>query len=252
MTYNILCGGQAHVNGQDRIADILSVISDASPDILALQEANDFHLPEVQDRFCSALSMPFVQIARARPYLDGLQYHVALFSRFALRDAHVFPASEFESAVLSVLAETPLGPVTVCAVHLHATQEDRRLGEIQTVLARQRALGRQILLGDFNAISRNDPYPSPQSEFEARTEVTDRVSSHLVDLFASAPNGPHWTHPSRAKADHDRKINRRIDYIYASPDLAEWARGPRVIRTDRAHSASDHFPLVVDFVRPQP
>ena len=117
------------MNGQDRIADILSVISDASPDILALQEANDFHLPEVQDRFCSALSMPFVQIARA-PGLILTACNTMWRCSRALRCAtRMFsrPVS-FESAVLSVLAETPLGPVTVCAVHLHATQEDRPSG----------------------------------------------------------------------------------------------------------------------------
>lgn len=247
MSYNILCGGQAHVNGTDRLADILTVATSAAPDILALQEANHFDRPEVADRFAKALGLPFHALSVARAYEDGERYHVAVFTRYHIVMDHNFSENRFQSAAQSLMLDTPLGRISLVNLHLHASNEAKRLQEITTVLAYQKQFPCQIVLGDFNAVSRKDPYPPGQSEFEPLTLVTDKMSGRLTDLFGDVPGGPHWTHPSRAVADHDRKVPRRIDYIYASPDLAARAANPSVLRTKATHRASDHFPIIVDF-----
>jgi len=247
MSYNILCGGQAHVNGTDRLAEILTLAASAAPDILALQEANHFDQPDLADRFAKALNLPHHAVAKAHPYTDGERYHVAVFSRYPIEQVHRFSPDQFQTAAISLLLNAPLGLISLANLHLHASLESSRLREIQTVLDFQRQFSRQILLGDFNAISRDDPYPSGQTEFEMLTLVTDEVSKRLSDLFADAPGEPHWSHPSRARADHQRTVPRRIDYIYASADLAAHAKNPTVLRNETAHLASDHFPIFVDF-----
>ncbi len=95
MSYNILCGGQAHVNGTDRLADILTVATSAAPDILALQEANHFDRPEVADRFAKALGLPFHALSVARAYEDGERYHVAVLRDILLLWITTFPKTGF-------------------------------------------------------------------------------------------------------------------------------------------------------------
>lgn len=244
MSYNILSGGQARTNGRDRLGDILAVCRRAAPDILALQEANGIDKAEIADRFHS-LGLPYHAVALAPPYLDGERYHVAVFSRWPLSAPDVFAQVAFETAALKVNVHSPLGLLTLVNLHLHSTSEAERLGEISGILKSLPGDSALMVTGDFNAISRFDPYPDTAGEFENRTDVTDRLA-HLVDLFAARPGGPHWTHPSRCKADHSRRINRRIDYVFADSTLALRVQDAQVIRTDQAHRASDHFPVVVD------
>ncbi len=248
MTYNILCGGHPMPGGPSRLEAILEVIQYGSPDILALQEANGFDDPAVAAQISKTLGLPYYAVTQAPPFDDGKRYNVVTFSRYPIRNIHRFKGQAFETGALSLDADSPLGPISICNVHLHSTDEARRLAEIKTVLSYQDSCGPQIILGDFNALSCFDPYTDDESEFGLQFDTIDEMNTRFIDLHHASRGGVCWTHPSRLPADHSRRLNRRIDYVFASPAVASHAGDVQAITSDRAHCASDHFPLIVDFI----
>lgn len=248
MTYNILSGGQARDFGCDRIDAILDVIADVAPDVLALQEANGLHLPAVLTRFKDRLGLDYHAIARPNAFDgDGEFYNLVTLSRYPISEfyQHVGPA--FETGGLEAVVETPVAPISFCNVHLHSENETARAAEIETILDGLRPSDRRIVLGDCNAVSRLDTYSDDESEFELRFDATDRLARDFVDIGASLNRSHVPTHPSRLPADHQRRVHRRIDYMFGCPTIVARLRDAWVVKSDLAHRASDHFPLVVDF-----
>jgi len=247
LTYNILCGGDGRQTGENRRPRILALVKEAGPDILALQEANGFDDPAVLQNIADHLALPHIALSKGTLYADGENYNVALLSRYPMSGIHRFPECEFQSAVLSAVIETPFGPVSVCTAHLHAFKEGKRRAELSCLLAHQKHYQDQILLGDFNAISRSDIYPADCGEFELTYDVTDILNQHYVDLFAQDPAQKRPTFPTDLKVPYNPIQPRRIDYIYASESLSRHVTGLRVLDSGKAHLASDHFPLLAEF-----
>jgi exodeoxyribonuclease-3 len=67
----------------------------------------------------------------------------------------------------------------------------------------------------------------------------------LVDLWKVAGSGSGLTVPTLHGGG--KEFSRmRLDYAFASPDLAGRVREMRVVRGDETEHASDHYPVVVD------
>ncbi|MEM7173465.1 MAG: endonuclease/exonuclease/phosphatase family protein [Pseudomonadota bacterium] len=247
VTYNILCGGRCPGEVKDRLGDILVVLEALQPDILALQEANRFERPGTAQRFGEALRLPQRALSRGAPYKDGERYHVALFSRFPLTQVYDFPGAVFQSAALAATIDSPLGALSFCTLHLHSYKENKRLKELAQVLAYQKGRPNQILLGDFNALSQCDGIVTRCPTIEGRFDVTDRLTRDYVDVFDQEGFVRKPSFPSRLPAAHLCPVPRRIDYLFAERCLAEKTIRAEVIESERAHAASDHLPLVVDF-----
>jgi endonuclease/exonuclease/phosphatase family metal-dependent hydrolase len=125
MTYNILFGGRSIADTADRRDDILKLIKQHAPDVVALQEANFFDQDDTLERMSSELSLPVHALAQGALYEGDLRYHVVLFSRYPIISTHDFPDEDFQSAALSVLLKTEIGNISVCNVHLHSYVEEK-------------------------------------------------------------------------------------------------------------------------------
>ena len=113
------------------------------------------------------------------------------FSRYRITNTRCLQNGFQTGALIVDLTDTPMGTISVCNVHIHSYEEDKRLPEIQQVLSYEHNCDHQIILGDFNAISITDPYPSVTApEFERRFEVTDKIAQrNLVDLHEKLTKG---------------------------------------------------------------
>ena len=130
-----------------------------------------------------------------------------------------------------------------------------RLGEITALLgrtvldARYAAVQDWILVGDFNARSRADNWHLGYAEDASQFLVHDYMAAHsgLVDLFAVRYPDFFLTTMTAS----------RIDFVYASPALAE-VQGRRAVVVDNWTAItdagvatfkrpSDHRPLLIDF-----
>jgi exodeoxyribonuclease-3 len=63
-----------------------------------------------------------------------------------------------------------------------------------------------------------------------------------------AGDGDGLTVPTSAGGGHEFS-RMRLDYAFASPEVAERVRAMRVVRGDETEYASDHYPITVDLAR---
>jgi exodeoxyribonuclease III len=242
MTYNILEGGS------ERIPYIRDVIRGQSPDVIAIQEANDRDLIESLAR---ELEMRLV-------YGEANSaFHMAWLTSLPIRrsENHRLPVLRKTLLELEVVWEGQ--PLRLYNLHLkaNAEDEDQRLEEIQAVL---RVIGPasaepRLFMGDFNSIG---PYDRYLSDIQFRDEdiayaerayrlprlvIPAVLAAGYVDVFRTLhPDGAGYTTKTPTPVV-------RIDYIFASPSLAA-----RAVSCDRVEGslpvyASDHLPVRADF-----
>jgi exodeoxyribonuclease-3 len=139
--------------------------------------------------------------------------------------------------------------VSVCAVHLNPISAELRLAAILHAVVAPPA----IVLGDFNAYRADDPGAEDalarfSPRHRARAGTTDASDSGFqaledagfVDLFRQA-------HPGEPGHTIAAAGGLRLDYIFATSDLAQCATRCDVLRSAETARASDHLPLVAEF-----
>ena len=132
--------------------------------------------------------------------------------------------------------DTPIGTLHVVSAHLHPSDLAVRAAEVTAVIALVRALNSDaevVLQGDFNHMPDGPEYPRWKE-------------AGLVDVLAKLGSDG-ATFPSTGP-------KRRIDYIWATPKLAEAARIGRVLSDppfapadEASYGLSDHVPVFASF-----
>jgi endonuclease/exonuclease/phosphatase family metal-dependent hydrolase len=122
-------------------------------------------------------------------------------------------------------------PLRFYNTHLHTTLADRMVQTEAIAAHIQQRSTPAILAGDLNALPTE---PSLQVLYEL-----------LVDVWPVArPDDDGFTFPARPT----QPPNRRIDYIFVSPDVG--ISGAKVDVDDLTVMASDHYPVVAEVVLP--
>lgn len=252
MTYNILRGGG------ERLPLLEDAVRAERPDILALQEANDF----TYDRLCvfgNAVGLRYCAIAEGNLTGRGHRYPVAVLTHYGMRSTQTFQHC-FHHAGLHAALRTEQGILSVCAVHLHPHSEKDALQELSAVIASQACHDDALICGDFNSLSQDDWYPDG---------MVKRFSTALMERFtrngrlcydviksvkqagyidaAARRNARQPTYPSPVSRHYSDGLKFRIDYVFAKPSLARRVRAARVVNDELTRKASDHYPVVVDF-----
>ncbi len=225
MTYNVLWGGGVerefdkniaasyHV---DRLDDILKIVREVDPDLLAVEEAAgwDHGDPTVAEQVATRLGM--------HHYLapDGTDLNVVLFSRFPIEDVQygarlrVDFYSGFNGVLLKarvVLADD--ARLTVYVPHLNSQSSAVRACQVESLLrlaSAPPAGGAAVLLGDLNS------------------RPTSRESNTMTAAgwqFLGAEST--WT----------------VDQIWAGPGVSY--RDARVLTTTATRALSDHLPAAL-------
>jgi len=249
MTFNIWEGG---VNDSgSRTGFIVDVIKEANPDFLALQEANHFDKDSnsLLKKISREISLPYYSLSEGTLRKNGMRFHVAILSRYPLREEHRFSDFAFDCAALSVVIDCPIGEISICNLHLHAFSEDKRLNELDVVLKYQSRYKNHMLLGDFNSLSRHDHYGNLSAEefiyYDLnRFEATDMLSKNYVDAAAHLNVSDRRTHPTGITRQISKSLIR-IDYMFLTPSLAVHTKNSTVIKTPSSEKASDHYPVML-------
>lgn len=116
-----------------------------------------------------------------------------------------------------------------------------------------------ILFGDFNAISRHDPYEYQnmlrgfsnllQDQLFARKIVDNHMSFNFIDYIEKtglidSGIGSTFTIPTDSRSK-DKSFATRMDYIFHSPELK--CINHYVIKNSLTEQISDHYPIVSIF-----
>tara|TARA_Y100001968_G_C19090202_1_gene587350 strand:- start:235 stop:618 length:384 start_codon:yes stop_codon:yes gene_type:complete len=114
-------------------------------------------------------------------------------------------------------------------------------------------------VGDFNiALEDRDIYDPKNSNSKImatdkeRQILRDILSDRLQDVFRLfEPNQGYWSWWDYRNRSWDRDKGWRIDHIYLSNDLLEFARGCAIDKQLRGNKQpSDHVPVIVDLAWP--
>lgn len=266
MTYNILDGGFDAGSGASRLEAIAEVVRQAAPDILVLNECNDFDQEGRRRLFAleHAIGMR-IELARAQ---SG--FHVAVGVRTETPVAKPKPRLRGADALSRGLLHAALAAqiawgdreLTLVATHLSPFESGARLAEARLLVRYARQSSLVFVLGDLNAISPHDKrhvdprtwsptrrarHLLPGSEDAVDTRVLETFEQHgFVDVDRRLHPGAFRPTVPTALGEPSA-VPLRIDYVLASPPAAERARRSEVITSGLAPRASDHYPLCVDF-----
>lgn len=257
MTWNIRTGGRDR-DGTDRWDRIVAVVTAHHPDVLALQELRGLDRDGRMTELAGRMGMvPHL----ARPCFGQPVGVLVRAPLRVLRSGRV--RRPFHHGAARVEVATSAGPLTVLSTHLDPYFGGRRRMEADWLAATLRATGGRLALlaGDLNTLDPrvdhtarlaglSDLYRRRHLRRDGRTVDTRAVArlldAGLVDLWphlgGAEPDG--LTVPTRHGGAEFAAM--RLDYLLATPALADLTRAVRVIRGGAADTASDHYPVLAD------
>jgi endonuclease/exonuclease/phosphatase family metal-dependent hydrolase len=228
MTYNIGFGG-VDDDLTNRLPLIHEVVQAAHPDVLAVQEANEFDLRWYRRLFAFEAATGLRGLLAPSP----TGFHGAFFLRRDLQPVALWTQVPEGNRRMEFLFRIPGGfELTVCGLHLDAISPDVRLVDAHYAVAAPPS----IVLGDFNNCRADDPgvaeafatWPPRRRARNGTVQVNDQLFAVLeragyVDLFRKIhPGEPGHTVVGAPL---------RIDYIFATDDLAARAITCDVLQT---------------------
>jgi exodeoxyribonuclease-3 len=249
MSYNILEGGTGRI---DPIAEVIRL---ADADVVALQETWDealFH--KLADR----LGMD--RFLAANP--KNPEGSVGLLTRLRIREAtnHAPLEPTLSKSAFSARIESGAQAISFIGLHLHHYEtfadEAQRIEELDTILKISMTMPEPTLLaGDFNA-----SHPQQQINLaQARRKTRDRIAPQnnvfpreaIGRVLSSGYADAHALH--RAPADFQTSFTTskpamRVDYIFVPTPLAQRIKSCDVFKPEIARYASDHYPVVAEFL----
>ncbi|MET0422317.1 MAG: endonuclease/exonuclease/phosphatase family protein [Actinoplanes sp.] len=251
MTWNIKTGGG------DRLDAIARVIVREEPDVLCLQELRGF------DRHGGARMRRLADGVGMAPYVARSIFGqpVAVLVRPPLRLGRQHAVTwRLHHAAAIVTVPTAAGELTVVSTHLNPFSPPKRYREAVWLAHRYRSAdGLALVAGDLNGLDpgtdHTETLAAQPAMFRRRHTDGEGVvdtrgleafgAAGFVDLWKTAGTGTPLTVPTTRGGG--REFSRmRLDYLLASPALAEHAKNVWVVRGDETEFASDHYPLRAD------
>jgi len=219
--------GDGRALGEDHVPAVVETLRLLDADLVLLQELRD---RKQLERIARALG----ENVRFEAIDDGPDCIGALAPR-----AHLFQLTtgEWEGRrPLALLVHPEVGPALhVVVLHAHpwsARRRNHEIGQALDLLVPATLTPARLLVGDLNIDvgrhGRNDLFTNDEPRDVA---AYNYLARHLVDVGAG--KGP--------TAEPDR----RLDYVFASPELDPVQAGPWL---GRRVGDMDHHPLVADFV----
>lgn len=244
-------------------------------DVLCLQEVAD-NFPDLDGNDASNQFATFAALLPGFTAIEGIgvdtddgrggrkRFGNLLLSRYPVGQAlrHMLPweaapTRNMPRVLIEAVAQTPLGPVRLMTTHLEysspllraaqveAIREVHRMGCARHATPRQAGphtyamtpgTSSAILTGDFNMRPEDGSLARLMAPFDGDTPP-------LVDLWPRLERGR--AHPPSAFiVDQTYGAPGCLDYVLATPDLAQRAR--RIVY-DIETRASDHQPILVEF-----
>ena len=234
VSYNINMGGE------DRLPLITALLRTKQPDAVTLLEANDHANAATLAR----------ELGMALAFGEAnCDCHIAWLSNLPILHA----TNHRHPALAKTLLEIQVGwngtTLHLFATHLASRHESPEpADEIPIILGllAPHADRPHLLVGDFNALSPDDPFGVPPSGIAKRGDALDgaprlairhQLDAGYTDCYRTLhPHNPGCTYPTDTPW-------LRLDYHFASPLLAPCLEACGIIASPAATRASDHLPV---------
>jgi endonuclease/exonuclease/phosphatase family metal-dependent hydrolase len=228
-----------------KITAIARVLNAVDADFVALQEVENLRVLDLLNAAVPSLGYTERDL---RDGFDGRGIDVAFLARtpVTMVASHIgerFPAATGDETYFFTrdafeVFTTPGGhPITVMNVHFRSQLDggdERRLAEAlqaRRIADRRLALGveRMLIVGDCNDQPGSDVYDALVA------------GGGMVDLTTRIPSADRWTFVFRGARE-------QLDYAFANPALVEEVANVRILHGPEVDAASDHQPVIVDFL----
>ncbi|MGC5288797.1 endonuclease/exonuclease/phosphatase family protein [Micromonospora sp. DT231] len=257
MTWNIRTGGRDR-GGADRLDQVVRVIDEQTPDVLALQELRGFDRDGLMATVAGRVGMT-PHLARS---CVGQPVAVLVRPPYQVVEAGTL-RRPFHHAAARVVVATTAGPLTVLGAHLYPYSGGRRRMEADWLArAVRRARGPlTVVTGDLNSLDPSVDHTERLAGMPAlyrrrhlrrfggdvdTRAIARLLAADLVDLWPScnggAPEADGHTVPTGFGGAEFAGM--RLDYLLGTRDVARRTRECRVLRGGAADRASDHYPLL--------
>ncbi|MFT0761628.1 exodeoxyribonuclease III [Actinomyces sp. F1_1611] len=247
-----------------RVDRVLAFLERSEVDVLALQETKCR-----DDQFPTA---PFEE-AGYHLAVHGLnQWNgVAVISKYPILEVQIgFPGQpEFrevvEARALGVTVDSPAGPLTVWSLYIpngrelddpHYTYKLDWLAQLKSAATGWLTTDPNALIalvGDWN-VAPEDVDVWDMGFFEGKTHVSppERAAFAAIGEVGftevTRPLVTNYTYWDYQRLRFPKNEGMRIDFVYASPALAERVSAAEIDRNERkGKGASDHVPVIVDW-----
>jgi endonuclease/exonuclease/phosphatase family metal-dependent hydrolase len=238
-------------------------MAEENPDVVSLQELKGFTLDQLRTE-AMAWGHSHVVLLKEDGFPTGLTSSTPITEVRRIRDG-----------MHHGLLRGRIRGVYFYVIHFHPSHYGRRIEEARHLKADIDTLPepnpRIVLVGDFNGFSPADQfhydrdprlvpffemldkqYPEARNLNGRRLDyggIEEILKHGFVDLAAQTrPSSAPFvgTFPTELRRDEDLGTDRRLDYIFVSPNLARGARYATVIRDSTTAMLSDHYPLVAE------
>jgi endonuclease/exonuclease/phosphatase family metal-dependent hydrolase len=170
-------------------------------------------------------------------------YGIGIFSKWPLRDVSLKRCS-LSNRILQVSSVVlPLGEIKIGHTHLSPIGEELRMQELKEFGVSDAGL--DILIGDFNSVRQSDYTASEWNCIAEDRSTNPQVVNFLLESFQDP-----WDDKELRGQDSlsysSKQAKTRIDYAFVK------AKEPRIQVEQIEYmdcDASDHYPLIVDFVQ---
>jgi len=238
----------------------ISWMNEQRPDIVSLQELNDYtHQKLAED--AKSYGHDYSVLLKEEGFPTGIT------SRNPIEDVKI-TKDGFHHGLLRVRIKQ----IYFYVIHLHPSNWEIRKTEIKKILENIEELppGSEIVLaGDFNTFSPLDSIYYSHGRLEPffhdrdslyneknlnkgkldYTVVQEVIDFGLVDLEASSRSSSYnfsGSFPTLVEKESEDGDQRRLDYVFASKALANKVTSAKIISSDTALMLSDHLPVVID------
>ena len=244
----------------ERKKDWIAWMNKQQPDIVSLQELNEYTHEKLEED-AQSYGHVYSVLLKEEGFPTGIT------SRYPIEDVQRVTEG-FHHGLLRVRIKE----IYFYAIHLHPSSWETRKSEINQILEDIKTLpadSKIILAGDFNTFSPLDSiyYSHGRLEpfFNERdlmydennlnrgeldyTVIQEVLDYGLVDLEASLRSSFYkhsGSFPTLVEKEGEHGDQRRLDYVFASKNLADGVTRAEIITTDTALILSDHLPVIVD------
>lgn len=245
----------------ERKSDWLQWVQVQQPDIVSLQELNEY-TPEQLQADAQRWGHDYSVLLKEDGFPTGVT------SRYPIHDVQR-TLEGFHHGLLRV----KIGEVYVYVIHLHPGNWEIRAQEMTHILRDIESLPEDasiLLAGDFNTFSVHDSIYYAHGELEPffhnldvqyddknlhdgqlDYSVLQRLEqAGFIDLEVLMRGKTYQftgSFPTHIEKPGEHGSLRRLDYVFATPDLAERAVRAEIVADSITQVLSDHLPVIVDF-----
>lgn len=259
ITYNVWYG---FTKVPQRKADWLDWMKKQQPDVVSLQELNEY-TPEQLATDARGWGHNYSVLLKEDGFPTGFT------SRYPIEDGQKY-LEGFHHGLLRVRVQD----IYFYVIHLHPGNWEVRHRELDKILDNMRQLpadSRIVLAGDFNTFSPYDSVYYQHGRLEPffvgldtiyennKNLKNGRLDYGVLERLAAAgftdmeyvlrPDSYVFTgtFPTLIEKEGEHGDQRRLDYVFVSANLRDHVQSAQIIANDTTWMLSDHLPVVADF-----